>query len=85
MQKDIVLVASMAVLKPPQKNIPEKKPTVNRLINEYLTLGFFNFAHKVASFPAIVFSELHSNRIGDTQDEEAKASSSLSHINVTNQ
>jgi hypothetical protein len=32
-------VASIPVLKPPQKKMPEKKPTTSRLSKEYFALG----------------------------------------------
>jgi hypothetical protein len=43
----------MAVLKPPQKKIPEKKPADNKPMSEYFTLGFLSLAHKAAIFDAI--------------------------------
>jgi hypothetical protein len=49
MQKSMVLVASMAVLNPPQKMMPEKKPTTRSVSKEYLALGLRNTAISLVS------------------------------------
>jgi hypothetical protein len=43
MQKSSVLVASMAVLKPPQKRTPQTKPTESNASSEYRVLGRLSF------------------------------------------
>jgi hypothetical protein len=50
MQNSSVLVASIPVLKPPQKKMPEKKPTTSRLSSEYFALGRRIIGQKAGEF-----------------------------------
>jgi hypothetical protein len=43
----------MAVLKPPQKMMPEKKPTINNANSEYFALGVFKKFHVHFKMPAL--------------------------------
>src|SRR5471032_1344129 len=54
MQNSRVLVASIAVLKPPQNRMPPTNPTSNRPSREYFALGFFRKFHRRAIAPGCV-------------------------------
>jgi hypothetical protein len=54
MQNSSLLVASIAVLKPPQKTTPKTNATDAMASSEYFELGFFKTAHRRAIGPGFV-------------------------------